>query len=140
MIKRMMLLSAALIMFNTAGADSSAARTDSESEDKKAEIQNAVNEKTAKIQTLTAEQSKLLEQQKQKRKELLKNNPKLRRMHLQILKQVRQLALELDANREISRMNDRLHEIERDLEKERRELNKLKEQQKPKAKETETDK
>lgn len=131
MIKRMMLLSAALIMLNAAGADSPDAP-----DTKDGEVQTAVKEKTARIETLTAEQRKLLEKQKQKRKELLKNNPKLRQMYLQILKQARQLALELDANREIRRMNDRLHEIEKNLEKEREELKRLKEQHKPKKTET----
>ena len=140
MIKRMMLLSAALLMLNTAGADSSAAPSDSESGDKNIEMQAAVKEKTDRIQTLTDQRRELLEKKKQKRTGLLKNNPKMRRMYLQILKQARQLALELDADREISQMNDQLHDIERNLEKERNELNKLKEKHKPKAKETETDK
>ena len=127
MIKRMMLLSASLLMLNTAWAGSPAAAPDLVSEDKDGNISTAIREKTERIQTLTAEQGNLVEKQKQKRKELLKNNPKLRRMYLQILKQARQLALELDADREISQINDRLHEIGKNLDKERQELDKLNE-------------
>ena len=133
-----MLLSAALLMLNTAGADSSAAPSDPESGDKNIDIPVAVKKKNDRIQTLTDQQRDLLEKKKQKRKGLLKNNPKIRRMYLQLLKQAQQLALELDADREISQMNDQLQEIERNLEKELSELNKLKEKLKPK--ETEKDK
>ena len=147
MIKRMMLLSAALLMLNTAGADASDALSDPESGDKNIDIQVAVKDKSDRIQTLTDQRKALLERKKQKRKGLLKNNPKIRRMYLQILKQTQQLALELDADREISQMNDQLRDIERNLDKERNELNKLTEKQKlnklkepHKPKETEKDK
>ena len=127
MIKRMMLLSAVWIIFNAAGADSPLPPSDSESGNNDVDIQAVVQEKSTRIRTLTDQHRELIEKQKQKRKELLKTNPKIRRMYLQILKEARQLALELDANREISQINDRLHEIEKDLEKERNELDKLKE-------------
>jgi len=130
MIKRLMLLSAALLAFHAAGADSPASASASETKKKDVDIHTAVREKTARVQTLTAQRNDLLGKQKQKRQELLKTNPKLRRMYLQILKQTRQLALELDANREIRQMNDKIHEIEKDLEKERIELKKLNEQNK----------
>jgi len=127
MIKRMMLLSAAWIAFSVAGADSADSPSDTESGDKDVDIRAVVKEKDARIRTLTEQHRGLLEKQKQKRKELLKTNPKIRRMYLQILKQVRQLAMELDANREISQINDRIHETEKELRKERDELEKLNE-------------
>ena len=127
MIKRMMLLSAAWIAFNAVGADSATSPSDLGSGDKNVDIRAVVKEKDARIQTLTVQHRELLEKQKRKRKELLKTNPKIRRMYLQILKQVRQLAMELDANREISQINDRIHETEKELRKERDELEKLNE-------------
>ena len=39
-------------------------------------------------------------------------------MHQQILKQVRELALELNANREMRTLNDELSEVERQLKSE----------------------
>lgn len=127
MIKRMMLLSAVWIAFNAAGADSAVSPSDSGSGDKNMDIRAVAKEKDARIRSLTEQHRGLLEKQKQKRKELLKNNPKIRRMYLQILKQVRQLAMELDANREISQINDRIHETEKELRQERDELEKLNE-------------
>ena len=122
-----MLLSAAWIAFNAVGADSATSPSDLGSGDKNVDIRAVVKEKDARIQTLTVQHRELLEKQKRKRKELLKTNPKIRRMYLQILKQVRQLAMELDANREISQINDRIHETEKELRKERDELEKLNE-------------
>ena len=127
MIKRMMLLSAAWIAFNAVGADSATSPSDLGSGDKNVDIRAVVKEKDARIQTLTVQHRELLEKQKRKRKELLKTNPKIRRMYLQILKQVRQLAMELDANREISQINDRIQDTEKELQKERNELKKLNE-------------
>ena len=127
MIKRMMLLSAAWIAFNAVGADSTTSPSDLGSGDKNVDIRAVVKEKDATIQTLTVQHRELLEKQKRKRKELLKTNPKIRRMYLQILKQVRQLAMELDANREISQINDRIQDTEKELQKERNELKKLNE-------------
>ena len=127
MIKRMMLLSAVWIAFHAVGADSADSPSNSGSGDKNVDIRTVAKEKDARIRTLTEQHRGLLEKQKQKRKELLKNNPKIRRMYLQILKQVRQLAMELDANREISQINDRIHETEKELRKERDELEKLNE-------------
>ena len=132
MIKRIMILSAALMLLNAAGEDSQDPPDASEQEEKTVDIQTVVKGKNEKIQSLTVQHRDLLEKQKRKRKELLKNNPKIRRMYLQILKQARQLALELDANREIRQINDQLQEIEKTLEKEKNELNKLKETEKSK--------
>ena len=135
MIKRMMLLSAAVMLINASGADSPESapqQTAAESGTLAADVQAQVNRKTARIQTLTAQHSDLIEKQKKKRQELLKTNPRLRRMYLQILKQTRQLALELDSDREMNALNDQIHAVEKELKQEQTELNNLKKTEKGK--------
>ena len=75
-------------------------------------------ERALKLAELNKERTDLLRKIHLKRQELLKNNPKLRRMHQQLLKQTRELALELDANREMRQLNDSLDEVERRLKNE----------------------
>ena len=76
-------------------------------------------EKAAKIAELNSKKTELIRKIHQKRQELLKNNPKLRRMYQQLLKQTRELALELNANREMRQLNDSLGDVEHQLKKER---------------------
>ena len=77
-------------------------------------------EEEARVRELQDQRNELLQKIHRKRVELLKNDPKLRRMYMQLLKQTRELAMELDANREMRIMNDALSEIERKLEREQK--------------------
>ncbi|MBO4633568.1 MAG: hypothetical protein J5858_16760 [Lentisphaeria bacterium] len=77
-------------------------------------------EEEARIRELQNQRNDLLQKIHQKRVELLKNDPKLRRMYMQLLKQTRELAMELDANREMRLMNDELNEINRKLDREQK--------------------
>ena len=79
-----------------------------------------LSEEEIKIQELLYQRNELIRKIHQKRVDLLKNNPKLRRMYLQLLKQTRELAMELDSNREMRMMNDALNEINRKLEQEQK--------------------
>ena len=78
----------------------------------------AEREKARKLAELNSKRTELIRRIHEKRQNLLKNNPKLRRMHQQLLKQVRELALELNANREMRTLNDELSEVERQLKNE----------------------
>jgi len=66
---------------------------------------------------LQTEKAELIRKIVQKRAELLKNDPKLHRMYIQLLKQTRALALELDSNREMRELNDALSEVEKKIRK-----------------------
>ncbi|MBO4646751.1 MAG: hypothetical protein J5806_01180 [Lentisphaeria bacterium] len=74
-------------------------------------------EETAKLAQLQAEKTELLRKIVLKRTELLKNDPKLQRMYIQLLKQTRALALELDSNREMRELNDALADVEKKMKK-----------------------
>ena len=71
----------------------------------------------AKLAELQAEKAELVRKIALKRTELLKNDPKLHRMHIQLLKQIRALALEMDSNREMRELNDALSEVEKKMKK-----------------------
>jgi|GEM_PF-2576651 len=71
----------------------------------------------AKIASLQSEKNELIRKIVLKRTELLKNDPKLHRMYIQLLKQTRALALELDSNREMRELNDALSEVEKKIKK-----------------------
>ena len=120
MFKRMILTAAALLAVSGYGADgittSSAAGT--ETKQKVTGPKAAEREKARKIEELNSKRTDLIRRIHEKRQGLLKNNPKLRRMHQQLLKQVRELALELNANREMRTLNDELGEVERQLKNE----------------------
>lgn len=123
MFKRIILITAALLVLKTYGADE--IRTDNVSGVPTGErqIKNpkaADQEITKKIAELSGMKTDLIRKIHEKRKELLKSNPKLRRMHVQLLKQTRELALELDSNREMRKLNDSLIEVERQLEQEKK--------------------
>jgi hypothetical protein len=75
----------------------------------------AEREKARKLAELNSKRTELFRKLHEQRQNLLKNNPKLRRMHQQLLKQARELALELNANREMRKLNDELSEVERQL-------------------------
>ena len=122
MFKRMIFTAAAFLAAAVYGADGitinnvSGART--ETKPKVFSQRAAERERALKLAELNKERTDLLRKIHLKRQELLKNNPKLRRMHQQLLKQTRELALELDANREMRQLNDSLDEVERRLKNE----------------------
>ena len=122
MFKRMIFTAAALLTAAGYGADG--ITIDNLSGARKENQPAAVSQKTAeeekaeKVAELTRQRKELIRKIQQKRKELLKNNPKLRRMYQQLLKQTRELALELDANREMRQLNDDLGDIDRRLKNE----------------------
>lgn len=123
MFKRMILTAAALLAVTGYGTDgittrSNTAGTQIETKQKVTDPKAAEREKAGKIAELNSKRINLIRQIHEKRQGLLKNNPKLRRMHQQILKQVRELALELNANREMRTLNDELSEVERQLKSE----------------------
>ena len=122
MFKRMILTAAALLAVTCNGADGittgNAAGTQIETKQKVTDPKAAEREKAGKIAELNSKRINLIRQIHEKRQGLLKNNPKLRRMHQQLLKQVRELALELNANREMRTLNDELSEVERQLKNE----------------------
>ena len=74
-------------------------------------------EETAKLAKLQAERAELVRKIALKRAELLKHDPKLQRMYIQLLKQVRALALELDSNREMRDLNDALADVDKKMKK-----------------------
>ena len=122
MFKRMLFTAAAFLAAAGFGADGitidnvSGART--ETKQKAVSQKAAEQEKARKISELNSKRTELIRRIHEKRQGLLKNNPKLRRMHQQLLKQVRELALELNANREMRTLNDELSEVERQLKNE----------------------
>ncbi len=122
MFKRMILTAAALLALTGYGADGittrNAAGTQTETKQKVTNPQAAERARAEKIAELNSKRTGLIRRIHEKRQELLKNNPKLRRMHQQLLKQVRELALELNANREMRTLNDELSEVERQLKNE----------------------
>ena len=122
MFKRMILTAAALLAVTGYGADGittgNAAGTQTETKQKAANPKAAEREKARKIAELNSKRTDLIRRIHEKRQGLLKSNPKLRRMHQQLLKQVRELALELNANREMRTLNDELSEVERQLKNE----------------------
>ena len=122
MFKRMILTATALLAVTGYGADGSAtgnaAGTQIETKQKVTDPQAAEREKAGKIAELNSKRTDLIRRIHEKRQGLLKHNPKLRRMHQQLLKQVRELALELNANREMRTLNDELSDVERQLKNE----------------------
>lgn len=66
---------------------------------------------------LEARKKVLVENIRKKRLELLRTDPKLRRMHDQLLKQTRAIAIELDSKKEMRSLNDAAKEIDAKLEK-----------------------
>lgn len=72
-------------------------------------------EEMQKIQELKNLRLEILKNIRKKRAELLSGNPKLRKMYLQLLQLSRELALELDSNREMKELNDAYYEIEKKL-------------------------
>ena len=77
-------------------------------------------EQAEKIQELKTQRKELLAKIQKRRAELLKNNPKLMKMYLQLLKQARELALELDADRKIQELNEEYFKVVKKLEQEER--------------------
>lgn len=122
MFKRMILTAAALLAVSGYGADGittgNVAGAQTGTKQKVIDPQAAEREKAGKIAELNSKRTELIRRIHEKRQGLLKNNPKLRRMHQQLLKQVRELALELNANREMRTLNDELGEVERQLKNE----------------------
>ena len=123
MFRKTILLAAAVLVLEAGGAEGRIAETGNRSDPKltaeqvKAR-QAAEQEKAKKLAELSIKRTELIRKIHEVRKELLKNNPKLRRMHQQLMKQTRELALELEANREMRKLNDNLTEVERQLERE----------------------
>lgn len=66
---------------------------------------------------LEARKKVLEENIRKKRQELLRTDPKLRRMHEQLLKQIRAIAIELDSKKEMRSLNDAAKEIDVKLDK-----------------------
>ena len=122
MFTRMILTAAALLAVTGYGADGittgNTAGTQNGTKPKVIDPKTAEREKAKKIAELSSKRTDLIRRIHEKRQGLLKNNPKLRRMHQQLLKQVRELALELNANREMRTLNDELSEVERQLKNE----------------------
>ena len=122
MFKRMIFTAAAFLAAAGYAADgitiNSAGGAQTETKPKVISGKTAEQERTEKIAELNRKRTELLRAIHLKRKELLKNNPKLRRMYQQLLKQTRELALELDANREMRQLNDSLSDVERRLKQE----------------------
>lgn len=122
MFKRILLIATALLAVKSYGADGitidnlSGVKTETKQEE--ISRKTTEQEKAEKLAELNSKRLELLRKIHQKRQELLKNNPKLRRMYQQLLKQTRELALELDANREMRKLNDSLSEVERRLKNE----------------------
>ena len=122
MFKRMTLTAVALLAVTGYGADGitidNAAGSQTGTNQKVIAARTAEREKDKKLAELNSKRTALIRKLHEKRQNLLKNNPKLRRMHQQLLKQARELALELNANREMSSINDELSEVERQLKNE----------------------
>lgn len=120
MLKKILLITCAAVSLHALQAaevrtDNLTASRTGNAEAKGKDLKAAEREKAKRIEELTEKRQALLLKIHQKRKDLLKNNPKLRRMYLQLLKDTRELALELDANREMRELNDQLQEVEREL-------------------------
>ena len=75
----------------------------------------AEKEELAKIQALEEQCAELRTKIREKRAQLLKTNPKLTKMYLELVRQARELALELDSNREIQELNDACSDAEKKL-------------------------
>ena len=122
MIKRMILITAAFLAVKTCGAEVLSGNKESDSvpgtDQKTVEQKTVEQEKAERIAALNRKRAGLLLKIYKKRQELLRNNPKLRRMYQQLLKQTRDLALELDSNFQMRSLNDSLHDVERQLKKE----------------------
>ncbi len=121
MFKRMILTAAVLLAANGYGVDGITTGKVAGTQAGKQKVidpKAAEREKARKIAELNSKRTDLIRRIHEKRQGLLKNNPKLRRMHQQLLKQVRELALELNANREMRTLNDELSEVERQLKNE----------------------
>lgn len=122
MFKRMILTAAALLALRTTGADGITTNNVSgapKGADQQAAVsKNAEQEKAKRITELNRTRTDLILKIHKKRQELLKNNPKLKRLYQQLLKQTRELALELNANNEMRKLNDSLNDVERQLKKE----------------------
>ena len=122
MIKRMILITAAFLAVKTCGAEALSVNKESNAvpgtNQKSVEPKTAEQEKAERIAALDRQRAELVLKIHRKRQELLKNNPKLRKMHQLLLKQTRELALELDSNLQMRKLNDSLRDVERQLEKE----------------------
>ena len=77
-------------------------------------------EEAGNIRDLKQQRKELLAKIQKRRSQLLKNNPKLMNMYLRLLKQARELALELDADREIQELNEAYFKVVKQLKKESR--------------------
>ncbi len=89
----------------------------------------AEKEELAKIQELEEQCAQLRTRIVEKRAQLLKTNPKLTKMYLELVRQARELALELDSNREIQELNEayletgkKLNRIKQDRQQRKKEL------------------
>ena len=119
MFKRMISITAVMVLLNSTGAAEQKAATPDRKDERQTVVKTPAEQvKTERIAELNRRKMELIRQIHATRKDLLKNNPKLRRMHQQLLKQARELALELNANREMSKLNDSLSEVESMLKKE----------------------
>lgn len=122
MVKRIILITAAFLAVKICGAESLSVSKESDAvsrtNQKSAEQKTAEQEKAERIAALDQQRTELVLKIHKKRQELLKSNPKLRKMHQQLLKQTRELALELDSNIQMRRLNNSLRDVERQLEKE----------------------
>ena len=119
MFKRMIWTAAVLLTATSYGADGitidNVAGAQPGTQQKVIDRKAAEREKAEKLANLNSKRTELIRKIHEKRQDLLKNNPKLRRLHQQLLKQARELALELNANREMRALNDNLSEVERQL-------------------------
>ena len=111
--------------FLLSAAHAAPVQTGKSSEQRSAQTEAAASKKVSsqdseKVKTLQEQRRELIIKIQKTRMELLKKDPKLRRMHLQLIKQTRELALELDANREMRALNDALFELEQKLEREQK--------------------
>ncbi len=122
MFKRIIFTAAVFLAAAGYGVDGitikNAGKAPTETSPKVTSGKTAEQEKAEKIAELNSKRTELIGKIHRKRQELLKNNPKLRRMYQQQLKQTLELALELDANREMRQLNDGLADVERRLKNE----------------------
>ncbi len=132
MTGKLMLAAGMLVLFASVQAAPSADKVPSAQEDAVAR-KKAEKEELAKIQELEKQCAELRSRIRKKRVQLLKNNPKLTKMYMDLVRQARELALELDSNREIQELNDAFSDADkklRQLKQQRQQKNKELEEQK----------
>ena len=80
----------------------------------------------AEAEKLLKEKAELRQKMLKTRANLLKNDPKLRKLYLDLMRTTRQLAIELNSQPEMRKLNDSLSEVNEKLEKLKKQDNKQK--------------